>query len=62
MAMLTRFDLSSDMTAFYVVMFLILLAFVVALARVAPGGRRRGGRGAKRTDDRFASRDGELID
>ena len=61
MSLITRFDLSSDMTSFFLFMFVLMMIFAVLLARVTPGKKRNRGGGSK-VNDRFSSRNGELID
>lgn len=61
MGMLTRFDLSTDFTQFFVAAAVLTMVFTILLSRVAPGKKKRKGRGG-RVDDRFANTDGELID
>jgi hypothetical protein len=63
MGLLSRFDLSSDFTQFFLGGLILLMTFVILLSWVSPKNkdvkrRRRGGK----VDDRFVSSEGELID
>lgn len=59
MGMLTRFDISTDFTQFFLGLTVVLLIVTVLLTRIAPKKRRRS-RG--KVDDRFVNREGELIE
>lgn len=58
MGLLSRFDISSDFTQFFLYIFIALLLISVLLTRVSPRGKQRGGK----VDDRLVNREGELID
>ena len=60
MGLLSRFDLSSDFTQFFLGGLIIMMTFAVLLTWVSPKGRskRRGGK----VYDRVVNVDGELID
>jgi hypothetical protein len=59
MGMLTRFDLSTSFTQFFLVLTVVLVLVGVLMTRIAPkkGRRQRG-----KVDDRFVNREGELIE
>ena len=59
MGMLTRFDISSTFTQFFLVLTVVLILVGVLLTRISPKKRRRQ-RG--KVDDRFVNREGELIE
>lgn len=59
MGLLTRFDISSDFTQFFLVITVVLVLVAVLLTRIAPKKSRRS-RG--KVDDRFVSREGQLIE
>lgn len=61
MGLLTRFDLSTDMTRFFLGGVIIFMVFTVLLTVVSPKGKSKRRKGGK-VDDRFVSWDGELID
>ncbi|WP_375287179.1 hypothetical protein [Sphingomonas sp.] len=59
MGMLTRFDLSTTFTQFFLVLTVVLVLVGVLMTRIAPKKRRRQ-RG--KVDDRFVNREGQLIE
>lgn len=59
MGMLSRFDISTSFTQFFLALTVVLILVAVLLTRVAPKKRRRT-RG--KVDDRFVNREGELIE
>lgn len=61
MALLGKFDLSSDFTQFYLWGMIIALIFVVLMTWVSPRNKKVRGRPNK-VDDRFANVEGDLID
>jgi len=63
MGALSRFDLSSDFTIFFLAMSIVLVVVSFALARATKDGRRKErGRSAHKVDDRIIDRNRELID
>ena len=61
MGLLSRFDLSSDFTQFFLGGMIIMMMFAVLLTWVSPKGRSKR-RGGGKVDDRVVNVDGELID
>lgn len=61
MGLLSRFDLSSDFTKFFLGGVIIMMIFAMLLTWVSPKGRSKR-RGGGRVDDRVVSVDGDLID
>ena len=61
MGVISRFDLSTDFTQFFVVAALLMLTFAVLLSRISPNGRKSKTRASK-VDDSLVDRTGELID
>lgn len=61
MALMHKFDLSTDLTQFFLGTFIVVFTFVILLSVVSPN-RRRKRRGGGRVDDRVVNPEGELID
>jgi hypothetical protein len=60
MGMLTRFDISTDFTQFFLVLTVVLILVGVLLTRIVPKKAKKGRK--SKVDDRFVSREGELIE
>ena len=60
MGLLSKFDINTDLSRFFLGGLIILLIFSVLLTWVSPKGKGKGKRG--KVDDRVVSWDGELID
>ena len=61
MAMLSRFDLQSDFSQFFLILAVLLVIFTFLLARVTSSKRERRGKFTK-YDDTIVDRSRELID
>ena len=61
MALLSKFDINSDFTQFYLWGVIIVLTFAVLLSWAVPKPGKRD-RSRTKVDDRYTSVEGELID
>lgn len=62
MAMLTRFDITSDFTLFYIGLLALMITIVFALSRATDGGKGKRRSRNQKFDDSIVNRDRELID